>query len=407
MYYKIISILLIISIILCFVGCNDEKTKKPNVSEETQSVNTNGLTSNQINNYNTHGDFQSSLFGMAIEGDYIFYRNYFDYHSTDGIKRTLVDAGEYSKYNVETIFVPSKYQKEMVDKIGWSSTDFYDESDITSINNLQVVDNWVYWASDCAIWRFPNIFDADISSLELIAVIGVPDRPTCTNFYVDGDWIYFACNAIKERFDYSTAVIEHSFCKVNLKTKERSVISSAPSTTEKLGYLNGSAYDKLIKLETVCDDGRIYFSDYTKENFYFYKDGKIQETKLSAYGRMLWASKNGHIITNFEGFHLFTDENLSSATNIQDFDFISDDGYYYTSNIKIANSTIPYYDGLYKNYFNGTIKKITNDKLYPASIAYCVAGICGDYLYYYTENESLCRMGVDGGDWEDVSWMIK
>lgn len=407
-------------------ACGCELTSESGNSEEN-SENMNNTSSevgdqNMPSNYNTHGDFQSSLFGMAIEGDWLFYRNYFD--SNDGIKRTLVNGGEYSKHNIETVFNPSLYQKDMAEKMGWNNADFYEASDIISINNLQVVENWVYWASDCAIWRFPNLYDADIFDLELVAIIGVPERPTCTNFYVDGEWIYFACNAIKERFDSSTALVEHTLCKLNLKTKERVVLASAPSTNERLGDLYGNEYYKLMDLKTVCSDGRIYFSNYTKEYIYFYKDGKEIKTRLKAYTinsnsftdshdeTRLYSSKEGYIAAIYgywadPDYYYFKDENLSKGTAIEELALITDDGYYYESYIHRGSSSIPYYDGLYKSYFDGRRKKITNDQLYPISPATIVAGVCGDYLYYYTNDKALCRMSVDGTNWEDVSWMIE
>ena len=59
------------------------------------------------------------------------------------------------------------------------------------------------------------------------------------------------------------------------------------------------------------------------------------------------------------------------------------------------------YMGFYKVYFDsGEVKKITNDNISSACI-------CGSYLYYYINDKTLCRMGIDGGNWEDVSWMIQ
>lgn len=411
MRYKGVSLFLIICMLFCLVACNNAETQS-NLDSENDStdVEQEDLDTDEENqyNYNERGDFQSSLLGMAIEDGWIYYRNYFD--DSDGIKRAVLDA-EYGQNNVETVFIPSEHKNEMAELIGWNNTGFYEPSDITSIDNLQVAGGWIYWASECVIWRLPNRYDACIYDLEAVAVIGVPERPTCTNFYVDGDWIYYACNAIKERYDSSTALVEHCLCKQNLETKERIVLNAATPTKERLGGLYGHEYYQLLDLKTVCDDGRIYFSDYTQKNIYYYKNGEVYVTEFRAYKEdpssitdkrketMLFASKNGHIVAMYgtydADYYYFKDEKLAKGTKIEDFEFIANDGYYYTLS-----------DGLYKSYFDGNSTKVTNDDVYGLIPGVHVVGICGDYLYYYTESEDLCRMGVDGGNWEDVSWMI-
>lgn len=425
---KILCMLVILSVLLSLTACNSgggrhSAMNNNNINEN--STETSNVNEENGNEYNTKGDFQSSLLNMAIEGDWIFYSNYYDLR--DGIKRALVDGGEYSKYNIETVFVPNDNREEMAAKIGWNNSDFYEIEDIISINNLQVVDNWVYWASDCAIWRFPNMLNASILDLELVAVIGTPERPTSTNFYVDGDWVYYACNAIKEQYDLSTALIEHSLCKKNIKTNEVVVLDSAASTEEKLGDITAAGrdrYNTLIIFKTVCGDGRIYYSNYEKDNILCYKNGEITETSLIAYTYCknsykyveteLFSAQNGNVFSmvkdcivadlghsdDINYFHYQpTDTKLTEGEEIEDFSFISDDGWYFED------------DGeLYKFYFNANdeeIKKITNDDIKSGYPTTCSACVCGSYLYYYTDNETLCRMNADGGNWEDVSWMIK
>ena len=424
---KILCVLVILSVLLSLTACDSGGGHSVTNDSYNQGNSTETSNNNEDggNEYNTKGDFQSSLLNMAIEGDWIFYSNYYDLR--DGIKRTLVDGGEYSKYNIETVFVPNEHREEMAAKLGWNNPETYEIEDIISINNLQVVNNWVYWASECAIWRFPNMLDASIFDLELVAVIGTPERPTSTNFYVDGDWVYYACNAIKEQYDLSTALIEHSLCKKNLNTNEVVVLDSASSTEEKLGDITAAGrdrYNTLIIFKTVCGDGRIYYSNYEKDNIQYYKDGKICDTFLPAYEYCrcsfkqiptgLYSSKNGNIVAavdkcndncNFSDnrfYYHFSDMTLSDGEEIEDFSLITNDGWYYSSYGGEEDAFgVRDYMGYYKIYFNSEDeKKITNDKIRAV-------GICGDYLYYYTESKALCRTGINGGNWEDVSWMIK
>lgn len=423
---KILCVFVILGMLLSLTACGNSSHSANNNSNKGNNTENSTENSNSYeeNNYNTQGDFQSSLLNMAIEGEWIFYSNYYDLR--DGIKRTLVDGGEYSKYNIETVFSPNEHREEMAAKLGWNNSDFYEIEDIVSINNLQVVNNWVYWASECAIWRFPNTMDANVLDLELVAVIGVPERPTSTNFYVDGDWIYYACNAIKEQYDLSTALIEHTLCKKNLKTNEIVVIDSADSTKETLGDLSAAGYAryiKLIDLKTVCGDGRVYYTNYQKDNILCYKDGEILETSINAYtyckdsykyvATNLFASKNGNVFSmvkdcivtdlghsddiNYFNFQS-KDTKLTDGEEIEDFSFLSDDGWYFEDT-----------GGVYKFYFNSNdddVKKITNDDIKSGYPTTCSACVCGDYLYYYTDSDTLCRMNANGGNWEDVSWMI-
>lgn len=423
---RILCMLVILSVLLSLTACNSggSHSATNNNNNEKNSTETSNINEDSGNEYNTKGDFQSSLLNMAIEGDWIFYSNYYDLR--DGIKRTLVDGGEYSKYNIETVFSPNEHRDEMAAKLGWNNSDFYEIEDIISINNLQVVNNWVYWASDCAIWRFPNMMDASILDLELVAIIGTPERPTSTNFYVDGDWVYYACNAITEQYDLSTALIEHSLCKKNLKTNEVVVLDSAASTEENLGDITAAGrdrYNTLIIFKTVCADGRIYYSNYQKDNILCYKDGEILETSVNAYTYCknsykyvptnLFASQNGNIFSMVKDcivtdighsddinyfYYQSTDTQLTDGEEIEDFSFISDDGWYFEDD-----------GGLYKFYFNSNdddVKKITNDDIKSGYPTTCSACVCGDFLYYYTDDDTLCRMNADGGNWEDVSWMI-
>ena len=101
---KILCVFVILSMLLSLTACGNSSHSANNNSNKVNNTENSTENSNSYeeNNYNTQGDFQSSLLNMAIEGEWIFYSNYYDLR--DGIKRTLVDGGEYSKYNIETVF---------------------------------------------------------------------------------------------------------------------------------------------------------------------------------------------------------------------------------------------------------------------------------------------------------------
>ena len=68
-----------------------------------------------------------------------------------------------------------------------------------------------------------------------------------------------------------------------------------------------SRYNKLIVLKAVCNEGRIYYSNYQKDNIMCYKEGVLFETSEKAFtycedalryvATNLFASPNGNVMT--------------------------------------------------------------------------------------------------------------